>query len=112
MKFKLFVSLLLTISFGALAAEKTQDLDGVKFGEDWPLTFNKATVSCVNGKYAFVYDKITDDRYPLNGLAIDGVKSGKLEGSDIETVWKDSPYYEGTKIPLDPVMDAATALCE
>ncbi|EFH7911899.1 DUF2511 domain-containing protein [Escherichia coli] len=112
MKRKLFLALLLTLSFGASAAEKTQDLDGAKFGEDWPLTFEKATVSCVNGKYAFVYDKATDDRYPLNGFAIDGVKSGKLEGSNIDTVWKDNPEYAGVKIPLDPVMDAATALWE
>lgn len=112
MKRKLFLALFLSLSFGASAAEKTQDLDGAKFGDDWPLTFEKATVSCVNGRYAFVYDKATDDRYPLNGFAIDGVKSGKLEGSDINTVWKDNPDYEGVKIPLDPVMDAATALCE
>ncbi|WP_312698744.1 DUF2511 domain-containing protein, partial [Escherichia coli] len=39
-------------------------------------------------------------------------KSGKLEGSNIDAVWKDSPEYAGVKIPLDPVMDAATALCE
>ncbi|KYQ75682.1 MULTISPECIES: DUF2511 domain-containing protein [unclassified Enterobacter] len=112
MKRKLFLALFLTISFGASSAEKSKDLDGTKFGEDWPLTFEKASVSCVNGRYAFVYDKATDDRYPLNGLAISGVKSGKLEGSDIDAVWKDSPYYKGVKIPLDPVMDAATALCE
>ena len=65
MKRKLFLALFLSLSFGASAAEKTQDLDGAKFGDDWPLTFEKATVSCVNGKYAFVYDKATDDQMVL-----------------------------------------------
>lgn len=34
MKRKLFLALFLTISFGASSAEKSQDLDGAKFGED------------------------------------------------------------------------------
>lgn len=111
MKRKLFLALLLTISFGASSAEKTQDLDGAKFGKDWPLTFEKAKISCVNRAYAFVYDIKTDDRYPLNGMARDAVKSGKMEGSNLDDVWKDNPDYEGVKISISPLIDAATELC-
>lgn len=112
MKYKIIAALFVGLSFGALAAENTHDLNAGKFGDDWPLTFKNAKVSCVNKMYAFVYNKDTDDRYPLNGMAINGVKSGKLEGSDLDTVWKDDPNYSGVKISLSPVIDAATALCE
>ena len=39
MKRKLFLALFLSLSFGASAAEKTQDLDGAKFGDDWDYDF-------------------------------------------------------------------------
>ncbi|HGA5580778.1 TPA: DUF2511 domain-containing protein [Salmonella enterica subsp. enterica serovar Potsdam] len=111
MKRKLFLTLLLTLSFGVAAAEKTKEIDGATYGDKWPLTFEKAKVSCVNRAYAFVYDIKTDDRYPLNGMAVDAVKSGKMEGSNLDDVWKDDPDYDGVKISISPVIDAATALC-
>lgn len=112
MKFKIIAALFVGLSFGAMAAEKTQDLNAGDFGEDWPLTFENAKVSCVNKMYAFVYDKDTDDRYPLNGMAKDAVKSGKMEGSNLDDVWKDSPDYDGVKISISPLIEAATALCD
>lgn len=62
MKCKLFLALLLTLSFGASAAEKTQDLDGAKFGEDWPLTFEKlrCLVSTVNMPLCTTKQQMTD----------------------------------------------------
>lgn len=38
------------------AAEKSKEIDGAAYGDKWPLTFEKAKVSCVNRAYAFVYD--------------------------------------------------------
>lgn len=111
MKRKLLLTLILTLSFGASAAEKSKEIDGTSYGDKWPLTFEKAKVSCVNRVYAFVYDINTDDRYPLNGMAKDAVKSGKMEGSNLDDVWKDDPDYEGVKISISPLIEAANALC-
>jgi hypothetical protein len=112
MRRSLFAVGLIVFCSSAFSAEKTQMLDGASFGDKWPLTFEKATVSCVNDVYAFVYDTATDDRYPLNGMASSAVKSGKMEGYDLDTVWKDDPDYSGVKISISPVLDAALSLCK
>ncbi|CAM7108742.1 DUF2511 domain-containing protein [Salmonella enterica] len=111
MKKFIFAIVCIALSSSAIAAEKFKEIDGAAYGDKWPLTFEKAKVSCVNRAYAFVYDIKTDDRYPLNGMAVDAVKSGKLEGSNLDDVWKDDPEYDGVKISISPVIDAATALC-
>ncbi|TGB68862.1 MULTISPECIES: DUF2511 domain-containing protein [unclassified Escherichia] len=111
MKRKLILTLLFTLSFSVAAAEKSKEIDGAAYGDQWPLSFEKAKVSCVNRAYAFVYDIKTDDRYPLNGMAVDAVKSGKMEGSNLDDVWKDDPEIDGVKISISPLIDAATALC-
>lgn len=103
---------LLILSSSVYAAEKTQALDGASFGDTWPLTFEKATVSCVNGAYAFVYDMATGNRYPLNGMASNAVKSGKMEGYDLDTVWKDDPNHSDVKMSLSPVLDSSLNLCK
>lgn len=108
----LFAIGLLILCSSASAAEKTQALDGSSFGDTWPLTFEKATVSCVNGAYAFVYDSATGNRYPLNGMASNSVKSGKMEGYDLDTVWKDDPNYSGVKMSISPVLDSSLNLCK
>ncbi|HCR59697.1 TPA: DUF2511 domain-containing protein [Raoultella ornithinolytica] len=108
----LFAIGLLVLCSTAFAAEKTQALDGASFGNTWPLTFEKAMVSCVNGAYAFVHDTATDNRYPLNGMASSAVKSGKMEGYDLDTVWKDDPNYSGVKMSMSPVLDSALNLCK
>ncbi|MGC1026256.1 DUF2511 domain-containing protein [Pantoea agglomerans] len=94
------------------AAEKSVDLDSSKLGEDWPLTFEKAKVSCINKRFIFVYNTDTDDRYPVNGSAKDAVKSGKMEGEDISTVWANDPNYKGVKKSISPILDAGNSLCE
>ncbi|MCW9319853.1 YebY family protein [Klebsiella pneumoniae] len=108
----LFAIGLLVLCSTAFAAEKTQALDGASFGNTGPLTFEKAMVSCVNGAYAFVHDTATDNRYPLNGMASSAVKSGKMEGYDLDTVWKDDPNYSGVKMSMSPVLDSALNLCK
>ncbi|HCR0870751.1 MULTISPECIES: DUF2511 domain-containing protein [Enterobacteriaceae] len=108
----LFAIGLLFLCSSASAAEKTQALDGSSFGDTWPLTFEKAMVSCVNGAYAFVYDSATGNRYPLNGMASNAVKSGKMEGYDLDTVWKDDPNYSGVKMSISPVLDSSLNLCK
>ncbi|EFM6505842.1 DUF2511 domain-containing protein [Enterobacter roggenkampii] len=108
----LFAIGLLFLCSSASAAEKTQALDGSSFGDTWPLTFEKAMVSCVNGAYTFVYDSATGNRYPLNGLASNAVKSGKMEGYDLDTVWKDDPNYSGVKMSISPVLDSSLNLCK
>ena len=108
----LFAIGLLFLCLSALATEKTQVLDRASFGDTWPLTFENATVSCVNGAYAFVYDTATDNRYPLNGMASNAVKSGKMEGYDLDTVWKDDPNYSDVKLSISPVLDSALNLCK
>ncbi|WP_336508111.1 DUF2511 domain-containing protein [Pantoea septica] len=91
MKYKLLGLLLLVTATSAGAAEQSKEIDGKAFGDDWPLTFTSAKVSCVNRLYVFVYNTKTDERYPVNGTAKNAVKAGKLEGSDINEVWKTSP---------------------
>lgn len=108
----LFAVGLLILCSSVSAAEKTQALDGASFGDTWPLTFEKATVSCVNGAYAFVYDIATGNRYPLNGMTSNAVKSGKMEGYDLDTVWKDEPNYSGVKISISPVLYSSLNLCK
>ncbi|WP_281492559.1 DUF2511 domain-containing protein [Klebsiella pneumoniae] len=57
-------------------------------------------------------DTATDNRYPLNGMASSAVKSGKMEGYDLDTVWKDDPNYPGVKMSISPVLDSALRLCK
>lgn len=104
--------LILSFSTLATAAEKSKELNGLSYGDAWPLTFTSAKVACVNRLYVFVYNTSTDERYPVNGTAKNAVKSGKLEGSDINEVWKNSPKGNGQKINIGPVLDEGFALCD
>lgn len=104
--------IMLVIASSAFASEKTKVIDGKAFGEAWPLTFDAAKVSCVNRLYVFVYNISTDERYPVNGTAKNAVRSGKLEGSDLNDVWKMSPDGSGQKINIGPVIDEGFALCD
>ena len=109
---KLLIAIVCLVSSTAsIAAEKTIDLDSSKLGEDWPLTFKNAKVSCVNKRFIFVYNTDTDDRYPVNGFAKDAVQSGKMEGYDISAVWADNPNYIGVKKSIGPILDAGNELC-
>ncbi|MEN4530571.1 DUF2511 domain-containing protein [Pantoea agglomerans] len=110
---KLFLAIACLIGASAsYAAEKSVDIDSSKLGEDWPLTFNKAKVSCINKRFIFVYNTDTDDRYPVNGNAKTAVQSGKMEGYDIDAVWADDPNYKGVKKSISPILDAGNNLCE
>lgn len=102
----------LACSSTAFAAEVSKELDYLSFGEDWPLTFQKAKVSCINKRFVFVYNTDTDDRYPVNGNAKNAVQVGKMEGEDLATVWADNPDYKGLKKNIGPILDAGLALCD
>ncbi|MBS0880156.1 DUF2511 domain-containing protein [Pantoea sp. JGM49] len=104
--------LILSFSTLASAAEKSKELDGSSYGDAWPLTFTSAKVSCVNRLYVFVYNTATDERYPVNGTAKNAVRSGKLEGSDIDEVWRKSNQGNGQRVNIGPILDEGFALCD
>lgn len=112
MRRSVLVFSLLVFCFPSFAVEKVQSLNSLSFGDEWPLTFDKAKVSCIDGAYAFVYNAETNERYPLNGLASGSVKKGKMHGSDLNNVWKDDPNSKGLKISISPALDAALTLCK
>lgn len=112
MKRKAIALILLSLSAKAFAAEKTKEIDGKLYGDAWPLSFVTAKVSCVNRLYVFVYNTATDERYPINGTAKNAVKSGKLEGGDLDAVWKKSPDDSNQRINIGPVLDEGFALCD
>ncbi|MBP2194702.1 DUF2511 domain-containing protein [Pantoea cypripedii] len=112
MKHTAIALFLLSLSANALAAEKTKEIDGKAYGDAWPLTFDTAKVSCVNRLYVFVYNTATDERYPVNGTAKNAVKSGKLEGGDLNAVWRKSPEDSSQRINIGPVLDKGFSLCD
>lgn len=112
MKKLIFSMVCLALSSSALAAEKFKDIDSKSFGDKWPLTFEHAKVSCVNSHYVFVYDTDTDERYPLSGMAKNAVKSGKMEGRNLNEVLKKDPGNSLARADIGPVFSEAIALCE
>lgn len=108
----LFGMVCIALSTSVFAAENFKALDGKSFGDKWPLTFENAKVSCVNRHYVFVYDTDTDERYPLSGMAKNAVKSGKMEGRDLNEVLKKDPKDPLERADIGPVFSEAIALCE
>lgn len=79
------------------------------FGDDWPLTVDEGILSCYlrdGGANREVVLKVGDVVYAINGIA-----KGSGRWAEIDPIWLDNPRIAGTKISLQPFLDAGLALC-
>lgn len=80
-------------------------------GDDWPLTVEKAVVSCepFTDSVHLPIVKVGDVEYGLTGQA---VTQGYTELADDDPVWADNPRIDGAKVNIGPLRDHALGMCE
>lgn len=86
-----------------------------EFGPAWPLTFETGELRCVSpvpGRadlHALLFVN-SGQVYALNGIA--SSHAGARGWKDIATIWRSNPAIEGTKVPITPLIERATRLCD
>lgn len=111
MKAALFLLTLLA-SNALLAAPSLVDVSRLQYGKQWPFTREEVTLQCRPGPSLFVINPSTLARYPLNDLAREQVKAGKIQAISLDAILLDDPEKPGTKMSLQPIQQRALALCE
>lgn len=82
--------------------------DNVDF--PWPFTALGGRVMCLNGNQ-IVFKPDGGGIYAINGIARGAVKNGTVNYKDLEEIWLDNPRGDGTKIPVQPVIEIGLKLC-
>ncbi|GLR09098.1 hypothetical protein COO59_02710 [Mixta theicola] len=111
---KKLILLALTLSFcgTALAKENSEAVFKRDFSDEWPLSFDRAVLTCVPGNGVFVINPMSEIKYPINGIAQGLAKSGRVKAGDLNSVWLDDPDYPGTKKSIGVLLDKGLELCD
>ena len=78
----------------------------------WPFTVDAGNIGCVtiDAGPVLVFADTNGVVWPLNGLAI--AHGPRVGGQpSLNPIWRRNPQIPGTRIPLGPMMDAASSLC-
>lgn len=102
----------LGLSGAALAKDNSEAIFKKDLGDEWPLSFDRAVLTCLPGNGVFVINPMNDTYYPLNGIAHGLARSGKVKAGDIKSVWLDNPEIPGAKKSVGTLLDKGLELCE
>lgn len=85
------------------------------FGADWPLTVSKGTLRCAfpnpaSRELNALLIETGGKTYTLNGTAKNYAAKNGWE--DVRAIWRNNPSIPGTKVPITPLIEQASALCK
>jgi len=112
MKKQIIAITLLFISPLCAAKDNSEAVFKKDFGASWPLKFDSAVLTCIPGGAVFVMNPKNDKAYPVNGTASAFVRSGRVKGEDLKSVWLDNPDWPGTKIGIGELLERGLTLCD
>lgn len=112
MKRIILLASLVAFSGAAFSKDNSEAVFKKDLGEEWPLKFDRAVLTCLPGGGVFVMDPMTDIFYPLNGIAQGQAKTGKVKAGEIKAVWLDNPDLPGAKKSIGPMLDKGLELCD
>ncbi|WNN42667.1 DUF2511 domain-containing protein [Winslowiella toletana] len=112
MKKVVLLASLLAFSGAAFSKDNSEAVFKKDSGDEWPLEFDRAVLTCLPGGGVFVINPMSDTYYPLNGTAQGLVRAGKVEAGDIKSVWLDNPEFPGAKKSIDTLLDKGLELCD
>lgn len=91
------------IAIGVNQQEPGLELTAEAYGENWPFTVPAGRIECEPDQSRTI--RADGQIYALNGRAQDrGYQR-------IDPIWKDDPRFDGAKVNLQPIIDAAGELC-
>lgn len=84
------------------------------FGNTWPLTVPSGTLRCIlplpsSQQTQVLLFESAGKTYTLNGTA--SSLAAKYGWQDVRSIWRDNPSIPGTKVPISPLIQRASALC-
>ena len=106
-------AVLLATSAAALAAPGLITVSRFDIGKDkWAFDREEVMLTCRPGNALVVINPSTRVQYPLNDIAEQQIKAGKMSGQPLSVVQIDDPKHPGQKMSLDPFIERAQKLCQ
>lgn len=108
---RLFLLLsLLCLSFQNVAAP-IETVSKLQFGDKWAFTREEVMLNCRANKALFVINPSTLVQYPLNDIATEMVRAGKVNAKSLDIILLDDSKNSAQKMSIKPFQRAALALC-
>ncbi|MEL4885673.1 YebY family protein [Pectobacterium betavasculorum] len=101
-----------SLSANAFAAAKLANISRLEYGDRWAFTREEVQLICRPGNALYALHTGTLMQYPLNDVAIEQMKSGRVSAQPIDVIWLDDPKHPGQKKSLQPFIDRAEQLCQ
>lgn len=95
----------------SIASVPIVTISKAQFGIEWAFTREEVQLRCAKNHGLFVINTATLAQYPLNDIAAQQIREGKVLGEPLEKIWRDDPQHQGKKMSLAPFIKRAQALC-
>ncbi len=103
---------LTTLSASVWAAPRIANLSKLEYGARWAFNREEVQLICRPGNALYVINPSTLMQYPLNDIAREQVRSGKVNAAALDVIQLDDPAQPGRKISLQPFIERAQMLCQ
>ncbi|OAT21595.1 YebY family protein [Proteus myxofaciens] len=110
MKRLFLTGMLMFFSFQAFSAP-ISTVSKLQFGDNWPFTREEVMLNCRSDGAWFVINPATLVQYPLNDIAMEQMKSGKVNAQLIDIIVLPDPNNAEEKKSLDPIKREFSSLC-
>ncbi|EJD6085133.1 YebY family protein [Proteus mirabilis] len=111
MKRFLFAGILMLFSFQTFSAP-ISTVSKLQFGDAWPFTREEVMLNCRADGAWFVINPATLAQYSLNNIAMEQMKSGKVNAQLIDSILLPDPNTPDKKKSLEAIESAFLSLCE
>lgn len=111
MKRFLLMAMLTLFSCNALSAPLST-VSKLQYGDEWPFTREEVMLNCRSDGAWFVINPATLVQYPLNDLAMEQMRSGKVIAQLIDVIVLPDPNNAEKKKSLVPIENTFESLCK
>lgn len=94
-------------TFHVLFPDMTVTVTQAEYGEKWPFAVDGGKLSCM--KPSWVLLESGGVTYAVNGSARSHAE--RFGWSDANTIWRDDPVTQGSKVPMTPLIERGLELC-
>ncbi|NHB91302.1 YebY family protein [Photorhabdus cinerea] len=109
---RLFLLLsLFCLAFQGIAAP-IETVSKLQFGDKWAFTREEVMLDCRANKALFVINPSTLVQYPLNDIATEMVREGKVNAKSLDIILLDDSNNPDQKMSIEPFQRAALTLCD
>ncbi|POP44884.1 hypothetical protein CHU32_13435 [Superficieibacter electus] len=106
-------AVLMSYAAAALAAPGLITVSRFDIGKDkWAFDREEVMLTCRPGNALVVINPSTLVQYPLNAVAQQQIKDGKMSGQPLSVIQIDDPNRPGQKMSLAPFIERAQKLCQ